>query len=146
MSVVLKNDIFNTPAIDVPLDGSTAIASGALVYRDTANQFVETATSSAGDSLTLFGVAIETVASGATEVGVIPIVPNPGQIWEVDTTSNTAADQLMLNHALTDGVTIKNTATTVATVLGVFIALRNVGAAADKKQQGYFVGHAQVTA
>lgn len=146
MSFRLKKDIFDTPAITVPLDGSTDLADGDLVYRDTTNGYAEAATSSAGSTTNLLGVVVGNPSATATECNVIPVIPNAGQLWEVDCTSNTAANQLLKAHEVTDSATMNNTSTHDATVNGCFIAIALVGAAADKKLLGHFAVAGQVTA
>jgi hypothetical protein len=142
MAVICVNTMGLDP-IPMPLDGSTALTANTLVYRDTANGVVKAATA-ATDSLVLYGVNLDTVASGATEARVLPLVD--GQTFLVDCTNNTATTQLMKNHLLTDAGTINNTATQNATKAAVFIADSIQGAAADKKLIGRFAKTGIVTA
>ena len=115
---------------------SSTVTAGSLLTYDRTNKKVILATASllAED---VAGVAQNTPASGDTLVNVIPI---KGQIWEWDCTSNTAATDLCIRHILTDGLTVANTTTDQAVDEVVVLALRNVGAAADKKQQGFILG------
>lgn len=125
------------------LDGSTTVVAGQLLYRDTTNKVLKVATSSAGTTLNIVGIATEGTTS-ATEIEYLPV---GSSIFVVgDCTANTAANQLNIAHAMTDGATINNTSSHVATTLGVFIATELVGASTDKKLYGYFVKLDQVTA
>ena len=126
------------------LDGSTATTKDTLCYADTSNDVLKTATSSAGTTLTLYGVFNETLASGATTVSVTPL--NESQLWEVDCTNNTATTQLYSRQILTDGATLNNSASDTATTASVFRVTEIVGAASDKKVRGYFIISHQVTA
>lgn len=139
---VIKN-VASNDAIPYVLDGSTAITKGTLLYRDTSNHVVKTATSGT-TSLIVEAIADETVASGGTEVRAIPI--KKGMTVEADCTSNTAATHLYSNHLLTDGATVNNTATHNATAAAIFKALRIKGAAADKKLIGEILKSDIVTA
>lgn len=141
--VKLKNDIFNTQARSLALDGSTAVTSGHLMYRDTTNSCVKEATSTAGKIEDLAGVAVQTVASGATEVNVIPIISSMGQLWEVDCTNATNANQLFKAQPMTDAATCANAGSHTATSLAVFIPVAVVSAS---KLLGYFAMTSQVIA
>lgn len=129
-------------------DASTAFATGAALYRDTSTGELKTATAAAGTTLNLEAVATQTVTTAASSpvLDAHPIISGPQQLWVADCTSNTAANQLNKAHALTDGLTVANTSTHIATTLGVFVAVGIIGAASDKKLLGYFVKLGQVTA
>jgi hypothetical protein len=129
-------------------DASTAFVAGALLYRDTSSGELKTATGAAGTTLNIEAVSSDTVTTPASypTIEAHPVISGAQQLWIADCTSNTAADQLNKAHALTDGLTVANTSTHIATTLGVFVALGIVGAASDKKLLGYFVKVGQVTA
>lgn len=129
-------------------DASTAFTTGSALYRDTSSGELKTATSSTGEVTNIEAVCSETITSAATNpvLEAHPIISGPQQLWIADCTSSTAANQLNKAHALTDGLTVANTSTHIATTLGVFVALGIVGAATDKKLLGYFVKVGQVTA
>jgi hypothetical protein len=146
MAVRLKSDIFNTAAIEVPLDGSTDLADGSLCYRDTSNGVAKACSSTVGDATNILGVVVDNPSATATSCKVIPVIASEGQLWEIDCTNNTAANQLLKAHLLTDAVTLNNTSTHSTDTNAIFIALRAVGAAADKKLIGFFAKTNQVTA
>ncbi len=146
MGLRLVKDIYSSPAVELPLDGSTAIAINSLVFRDTTNGVVKSATAALGTTLNLVGIAAKPEVSGALMADIIPLVSNPSQLWEVDCTNNTAANQLLKAQAMTNATTVANTSTHTATTLGVFIPVALSGAATDKKLIGYFVTVGQVTA
>lgn len=146
MAIRGKIDQVNVGNFKGDLDGSTAITTGSLLYRDTTNGVVKEATSSVGITTNVVGVSTETVASGATLVGFKPVISGLHQLWEADCTSNTAANQLWKAHAMTDARTVANTSSHITTTLGVFIAVALVGINTDKKLLGYFVTAHQVTA
>ena len=135
------------PVMTGQVGASTTIAVGDLLYEDTTNGVVKPVTSSAGTTLNICGIAKEAVTTGAGETATVTYTPVDSAVFvEADCTSNTAANQLHKNHAMTDAATVKNTATTVATTLGIFHALAIVGEASDKKLYGYFIKIGQVTA
>ena len=136
------------PMLEYTADASTAFVTGYVGYRDTSTGEIKTATNSAGTTLNIECVIAETKTSASTYpyLKCIPIISGPSQLWIADCTSNTATNQLNKAHALTDGATVANTSTTVATTAGVFVALKIIGAAADKKLLGYFIKIGQVTA
>lgn len=144
MSIRLVNSQTKTDAFNLPLDGSTAVTKGTILYRDVTNKVGVVATSSEGDVITLGYLAQETVESGATTVLVQPITRYDRVLC--DCTANTATTQLLIAHALTDGGTINNTTSDVATTLGVFVAEEIVGEASEKLLSGYFNIIGQVTA
>lgn len=123
---------------------SLAVNKGTLVAHDFANAKLVAVTGSVGTTLTLAGVVQKTSVSGDTVLEYTPL--DAGIYCEVDCTNNTAANQLHQRHAMTDSGAIANTDTDIATTLGVFFALKAVGAASDKKLYGYFIKAGQVTA
>ncbi len=82
------------------------------------------------------GVAAETVSTTATRIKYIPFVD--GQLWEVATKNNTAANQLYEGMILEAHGSVDNTSTTVTGPTAVFTPVSIVGAAADKKMIGFF--------
>ncbi len=142
MSIVLRSK-GSLDFISVPLDGSTALAAQSLVYKDTTNGVVKASTSS-DSSLILYGYCPEVVASGATSARILPITSS--MRFECDCTNNTATNQLLKNHLLTDASTINNTASHSAAKEAVFLAEEIVGAAGDKKLVGRFLVTGIVTA
>jgi hypothetical protein len=131
MACRLVGDQAAAQKFNFPTSGSQAITRGALVLCTYASDRVDPATSSVGTTLTNIGVAAETIASTATDIDVILLSDN--QVWEIDCTSNTASNQVLNRHGMTDSVTVANTSSDTATTLGVWLMLAQVGAAADNK-------------
>ena len=123
-------------AIPMYCSTSSTIVANQLVVFDRSNGKVIPATAAllTEDNA---GVSQNTPAAGDSFVNVIAIIGNPSQIWQWDCTNNTATNQLCKRSLLTDGLTVNNTATDQAVDETVVTPLRNIGAAADKKQQGY---------
>lgn len=135
------------PAQFGPVPASTTITLGQLLCDDRTNKGLIPATSSVGTTLTITGVSTQNVTVGGGATGTVKYVPVDSAVFVVaDTTSNTAANQLCINHAMTDALTVANTATNITTTLGIFHALGTVGAASNKKLYGYFIRLGQVTA
>lgn len=89
---------------------SQAYTLGDAVMRDTTSDSVDVvpATSStSGD--TLVGVAMETVASSATEL-LIAII-EPSQVWECEVANTVSANHNYQKMVLTDANTVNNTGT-----------------------------------
>jgi hypothetical protein len=131
------------PHVSVPLS-STAVTKGSLLYADTTNKVAKVATSSAGSTTNILGVANQTVTSSATAVECTFL--RDGTLVEADCTNNTATNQLLIQHVLTDGATVNNTSTHSTDVKAVFFAVAVKGAAADKKLLGYIIRVGSVTA
>ena len=136
----------NMEVIELLADASTAFTSGNLVYRDTSTGEIKEATATTGDGSNVEGIAMKTETTGASSpyIKVLPV--HLGMYVIVDCTNNTAANQLNKAHLLTDAGTVNNTATHSVDINAIFIALRVVGAAADKQLYGYVVKLGQVTA
>lgn len=149
MAFKISSQSPNVPALEYTADASISFTLGSVGYRDTSTgEIKEDAGGSEATTLTIECVIAKTETSSASNptIRAIPIISGAGQLWEVDCTSNTAADQLNKAHILTDALNVANTSTTNATTAGVFVALKIIGAAADKKLLGYFVKVGQVTA
>jgi hypothetical protein len=122
---------------------SLTATKGSLVAADTTNAKLVAVTGSVGTTQTLIGVLTKAVASTDTQCEYKPL--NSGIYCIVDCTNNTAANQLYKRQAMTDASTVANTSTDITTNLGVFMPLKQVGAASDKKLYGYFVTLGQTT-
>lgn len=137
----------NIPALEYTADASIAFTKGYVGYRDTSTGEIK-ADAGGGEAttITLECVIDETGTTEATYpyLKCIPIISGPGQLWEADCTSNTATNQLNKVHILTNAYTVANTSTTNATTAGIFVALKIIGAASDKKLLGYFIKIGQV--
>lgn len=117
-------------------DASTAFTTGSLGYRDTSTGEIKEMTATVGDVTTLECLITQTVTTAASDpvIEAFPLVD--GMIVEADCTNNTAANQLNKAHLMTDARTVNNTNTHSADVNAVFVALRQIGAASDKKLLG----------
>lgn len=126
----------NIPKLPYVADASTAYTTGYLAYRDTTTGEVKEMTTTAGDVTNIEGIVAESVTTAASnpEVDLIPVFD--GMLVIADCTNDTAANQLNKAHLLTDGGTVNNTDTHSTDVNAVFIALRQVGAASEKKLLG----------
>ncbi len=146
MAIKVVSHSPNVEAIEYTCTASTAYSAGGLLYRDTSAGEVKEATSSVGITTNIEAIGLKTFTTASTSPLLRALPIHSGMYVVADCTANTAANQLNKAHAMTDAFTINNTSSTVATTLGVFIALKLVGAASDKKLYGYFVKVGQVTA
>ena len=123
----------------------SAFVAGQLVYRNTSLGTVAPMTATVGDATNVEAVVLksETVATANPYVRAVPV---NGVYFVADCTNATATDQLNKAHLLTDAGTVNNTSTHSADINAVFVALKVVGAAADKKLFGYIAKVGQVTA
>ena len=139
----------NAPALDYTADASISFTQGSVAYRDTSTgEIKEDAGSNEATTLTIEAIIAKTVTSASSNptIRAYPIISGPGQLWEADCTNNTAANQLNKAHLLTSALAVANTNTTDTSTGGVFIALKIIGVASDKKLLGYFVKVGQATA
>lgn len=136
------------PSIDYTADASISFTLGNVGYRDTSTGEIKEETGGAATTLTVECVINKTETSGASNptIRAIPIISGAGQLWIADCNANTAANQLNKAYNMTDAGTVDNSSTTDSSTAGIFIGLKLVGAAADKKLLGYFVKVGQVTA
>jgi hypothetical protein len=88
-------------------------------------------------SVNLAGVAVNTPAATDEYVDVIPPM---GQLWEIDTTSNTLSTHLNKPNDLTDAATLANSTTISTAATQFFVSTEMVGATANKKMRGYLLG------
>lgn len=130
--------------VSLTTSGSQAFTRGALVFVTYASDRVDPVTSSVGTTVNLIGVAAQTIASTATVIEVILL--HPGQIWEMDCTSDTASNQVLNRHGMTDSLNVANTSSDTATTLGIALMLSTVGAAGDRKALFKLLAVGQVTA
>jgi len=139
----------NVPILEYTADASTTFHKGYVGYRDTSTgEIKEDAGGGEATTLTIECIIAEdkTSESSNPTIKAIPIISGPAQLWIADCKNDTAANQLNKVHALTNAYTVNNTATSNSTTAGVFVALKQIGAASDKKLLGYFVKVGQVTA
>lgn len=146
MAFTVVNKVPGVGEIEMLADASTAFTIGSLVYRDTSTGELKEQTATVGDATTIEGITTKTETTGATSpyIKVQPI--HQGMYVIADCTNNTAENQLNKAHLLTDARTVNNTSTHSTDINAIFVALRQVGAAADKKLYGYIVKLGQVTA
>ena len=116
---------------------SSTIVQGNLVAYDRSNKKIipYTAALLACD---VAGVASNTPTSTDTQCMVIP--PVGGQLWEYDTTNNTAAGDLCIRAVVTDALTVNNTGTDSTSAAAVVMTIENAGAASAKKARGFILG------
>ncbi len=115
----------------------TALAKGDLLAWDVANNGLERATAST-DTLTAEAIAYDAAVIADVECVAVPLTP--GQFWEVDTTSNTAAGQVGQRAILTDEATINNTGSDDANKEAIVRIVRVIGAASEKKALVKIIG------
>jgi hypothetical protein len=144
MAFRLVSDPAAATKVELPTSGSQAFTRGALVFLTYASDRVDPATSTTGTTVNLIGVAAETIASTATVIDVILL--EPGQLWEVDTSADIAANQIPNRHGMTNSLLLNNSGTDLATTLGVFLMLGYNGAVGDRKAIGRLLFTGQVTA
>ena len=119
--------------VEGTVTAGTAIAAGDVLV---INGNVLARASSAATIHTVFGVAAETITTADSKIKVTPFCQ--GQLWEVDTASNTDATELYESMVLTDHDTVNNTDSDVTGDTGVFFCLGLIGATGDKKLLGEF--------
>lgn len=135
MSAKLKYQPGGSAAIaTLAVPASTTILKDQILALDVANDGVIPATSSS-TTLTAFAVAQAATTTVGSAGSVRAILIQPGQIWEIDCTNNTAANQQLNRHALSSGVAVNNTSSDVTDNTGIATMLRKTGAAADKKAE-----------
>lgn len=116
-----RGNVFQTPNI-INVFASGTIQRGSVVeFSALKNQVIP---ASANTTYTnIFGISLDYAPdnSGAqTQVRVIPFAS--GQLWEADVTNTPATSQIFLKHALSNNVTINNSATDVNGPTGIFLA------------------------
>lgn len=128
---------------------SQAFTKDTLVDRDVTNAYVKPSTAATTTNM-LFavyvGATVTTASSSPANLDVIPVLNGPQQLWIVDCTNNTAADQLYKGQLLTNSGTVANTSTAIIINTGIFIPIAIIGVATDKKLLGYFCVHGQINA
>lgn len=118
---------------------SSVVEGGVVVYDVSTGAAVSPVipATSALLSVNLAGVAANTPASGDSYVNVIP---NRGQLWEYDCTSNSSTAMLGKQNDLTDTSTVANSTTISTAATGFVRNLALVGATTDKKMRGFLLG------
>lgn len=136
----------NVEVVEMLADASTAFTAGFLAYRDTSTGEIKECTTTTGDATNVEGIVVKSETTGASSpyIKIQPV--HLGMYVVADCTNSTAENQLNKAHLLTDGGTVNNTSTHSTDINAIFIALRVVGAASDKKLYGYIAKLGQVTA
>jgi len=145
MSITLWTSSPNSgPILPVTATASQAYTSNKLLVRSNG----EAVDGASPTTINLLGVTQDTQTTGSTSptIRALLLTGDSSQLFVVDCTNNTAANQLNKTQAMTDSGTVNNTSTENTTTAGVFMALAIVGVASDKKLLGYFVKLGQVTA
>lgn len=126
----------DSKAYPFPCASSSGINAGEVCVWDVTNNVIKVATA----SLLAEDLACVPIADAPTAGGLVQAIPIKlmGNLWEWDCTNNTNADQLCQRSLLTDAATVANTTTEQAVDEVTVIPIQNVGAAANKKQRGFF--------
>lgn len=103
-----------------------------------------TPSTSSSTTVSIVGVAMETVASTATSL-LIALV-NKAQLWTADATNTANATHNGQRMVLTDKSTINNTGTDSTTNSGVFEQVGTVTAVSTKRIVGRILAAANITA
>lgn len=128
--------------VDLPTSSETCAPGDVMAI----NGNVVTRATSASTTLTIIAVAQSTLTASSSGTKAILIQHGPVQLWEADTTNNTASTQLFERSALTDHDHLNNSGSDVGNTTGVFMPIAVVGAASDKKLLGYFLLPGQAAA
>jgi len=126
-------------SIKLPVSSLT-IAKDTLMMVDRSNNVLVAATSAAATTNSLWLVRKAIVAAD-TVAEVEPVTMY--DLFEVDTTNNTASTQILERMVLTDSATINNTDTDSAVDEGIFECLFLKGAVSEKKLIGRFISLGQ---
>lgn len=125
-----KSGVSQTEDLAVPT--SITIVKDQLLADDVSNKGWIPATSSS-TTLTIRAIAQDPeVTVGSTGI-VRAILLEEGQLVIADCTNNTAANQIAIRHALTDGLTVNNTSSEQTGTTGIMKMIKPIGVAADKK-------------
>lgn len=131
----LVGAILESQSILGTVTAGTVITKGDVL--DKSGNVLQAATSSSTIH-TIVGVAAETIDTAASTILFVPIVPF-AQLWEFDTTNNTATTQRYESAILgANAATLNNTDSDVTGPTAIFTIANVVGAAADKKVIGWF--------
>lgn len=117
-----------------PLDGSTAVTRGAMLYVDESvgtGGVVRLATGAAEATELVQFVANQTVASGATTI--LATLIEPGQVWAIDTLNTEAATHNFKHHLMSTSLLLNNTVNTVSTHHALWLQIDFIGATTDNK-------------
>lgn len=141
MAFTVSEQSPSSPSLEgIAFDANSTIAIGSIIISDLVGGTAQLRPGKINTTNTgnIEGISKTTIATAGTSIIVYtPIVQ--GQFVIADCTSNTAQNQLFKNHMLTNDTTLANSSTSENTSLGIFRALKLVGAAADKKLFGYLI-------
>jgi hypothetical protein len=135
------------PYLEGNVGENTTIEAGDLLYIDYTNKVFKPVTNTAGSTLNIIGIAKNNVTTGAGGSGVVLYEPISQIDYVIaDCQNNSAANQLNIRHPIDANNLVNNGTADTATILGVFLALKQVGATTDKKLYGRVLTIGQVTA
>jgi len=124
---------------------SQAYTQGDIAMLDRTSDSVDVVPgTSASTTTNIYAVAMETVASTATEC--LFCLVEPTQVWEVDSVNNSNESHNYQRMLLNDKDSVNNTGTDNTTDEAVFMQTGTVGTAASKKLVGNILRVANVTA
>lgn len=124
---------------------SQAYTLGDLVMLDRTSDSVDVVPATSSSTTTnVYAVAMETVASSATELLVCLVTDD--QVWSVDSTNNSNESHNYQRMLLTNKSVVNNTGTDNTTDEAVFMQTGTSGTAASKRLVGNILKVANVTA
>lgn len=124
---------------------SQAYAIGDAVMLDRTSDSVDVVPATSSTTTTnLYAVAVEAVASTATEL--LCAIITPEQEWGTESANNSNVSHNYQRMLLTDANTVNNTGTDNTTDEAVFMQTGTIGTAASKRIVGKFLKVANVTA
>lgn len=137
------------PTYFLPLDGSTAITAGAVLYNDVSSStgsVLRAVTGSLGTVQTTLWYATTAAASGATTIKVTKLMD--AVMGTLDCTNATAANQLLIPQPMTDSLHCANVANTSysANKLNIFFPIATVGPSTQNQLLGFFISLGNQTA
>src|SRR3990167_8165623 len=135
-----SNTVFKTVRV-----ASQAYTIGDVVMLDRTSDAIDVVPATASTTTTnLYGVAVQTVTSSATEL-LIAII-SPEQEWLLQSANNAVVNHKMQRMILTDANTVNNTGTDDTSKEAVFMQTGYQGALTAKVLVGKFLKVANVTA
>ena len=144
MSFIIKGSagvVIDQAGIELAKTTATVLAIGDILQRDTANNYLERATSSAAPSdanTGLFGICQSVEAATGATCRVVPLIH--GMLLEADLANNSSIAHNLQRMVLTDHDTLNNNGTDSTANEGVFLQLAPIGDATDKKALVMYVG------
>lgn len=135
----------NTTELKKVRVASQAYTIGDIVMLDRTADAIDVVPATASTTTTnLYGVAVQTVTSSATELMIALITPE--QEWKLQSANDAVLNDKHEKMILTDCNTVNNTHTNNTTKEAVFMQTGYAGATTDKVLVGKFLKVANVTA